>query len=655
MKFQRVRQILILLFFQSVVAFVIFFLDRSEQSSSIVLWFSKSRLIVVVAFMSLLLIQGALTLYFAKHEIFSSRLLIRLEEWLIHENLIISLIIIMVIGFLLGVSLTILIIGTPNDFLVYGKLAPTTFPTIKALVKVLLPIIVNGLVTLSELTILLALFQRSASYQLKNKNKLPLGPIGIFFLVAITLFHWCVLIFRLRIFVNHPAWYWEITSNPFSARDGLFLLILSLVLFCIYVFRKQKQTLGIIGLILLTLSIQFTIGYLGGNGLTSLQDRLFTTYHSEYARSASESSQSLLETVRNYEALYGNSMFTSTKPPGLMVFYQVLERIINGQPAANGLTTSLRYERMKWLITIFFPILACGTPLLMIGFSKRFFDLHSLDNFWKAPILLVMTPNFVLFALFADQALYPGLFLLGVWTITTLLQKQSNWLAFLIGVLLYWYVFFAFTMLPLFMVAAFYLLILFWTDPQKFPLKKQIMLGISLILGVIVMHLIGRWLLNYDVIQRFTHTMAINHRFDFYTRVGLVPIAGSEPILERLMQIARALWINFLDYGSSVGFALWSIFLFGAGRLLIKAARKRINSFEIILVSMILSFIVMNLAGTAQGEVARLWLFWLPMVIWVVLEEVQNWRISQNLVYLTLLVIQVVTTLLTFHFQDLHM
>jgi len=181
------------------------------------------------------------------------------------------------------------------------------------------------------------------------------------------------------------------------------------------------------------------------------------------------------------------------------------------------------------------------------------------------------------------------------------------------------------------------------------------MLGISLILGVIVMHLIGRWLLNYDVIQRFTHTMAINHRFDFYTRVGLVPIAGSEPILERLMQIARALWINFLDYGSSVGFALWSIFLFGAGRLLIKAARKRINSFEIILVSMILSFVVMNLAGTAQGEVARLWLFWLPMVIWVVIEEVQNWRISQNLVYLTLLVIQVVTTLLTFHFQDLHM
>lgn len=655
MLFRRFRQLFVLLFIQSLVTFIIFFLDRSEVASSIVLWFSKDRLMVVIALLIAQLSLGVISYYLFFREKSAISHLNRLFGWMTKERLIVLPIIIAFLILMFGITITLIIVRTPNDFSVYGNWAPTTFPTIKSSVITLLPVIINGFVTLIEITLYWVWSQRAALSQKATWVSTPLGAMGLFLIIVLSLFQWCVLVFRLRIFVKHPAWYWEITSNPITIRDGLFLIILLLLLLVVPAIFTKKAWLGTLGLLLITLSIQFAIGYLGENGFISFQDRIFTTYHSAYAHSASRSSLSLLETVRNYESYYGHSMFTSTKPPGLMVFYQVLERMVNGQPGHNGMSAILRYDRMKWLITVLFPLLACGAPLLLLRFLKKFFDPQIMDFFWQAPVLFVVTPNFVLFALFADQALYPGLFFLGVWLITTLLSSPTYWKAFLIGVLLYIFVFFAFTMLPLFSYAAFFLLMMFWTEPGKHQFKNQILLGVLIIAGTISMHAIGKWLLNYDVIQRFIYTMNINHNFDFYTRVGLEPMVGRETLWVRVNQIVGAMWINNLEFASAVGFGLWAIFVVGAARLLMQAIRRKIDSSGIILVSMLLSFLMMNLLGTAQGEVARLWLFWLPMVIGVAAKEIHTWRISYRMVYVTLVFVQLVNTLLTFHFQDLHM
>jgi hypothetical protein len=64
---------------------------------------------------------------------------------------------------------------------------------------------------------------------------------------------------------------------------------------------------------------------------------------------------------------------------------------------------------------------------------------------------------------------------------------------------------------------------------------------------------------------------------------------------------------------------------------------------------------VLNLAGTAQGEVPRLWLFWLPMVVIFAAFELQPVAQRRPLVLFGLGIVQLITLMLTYHFQDLRM
>jgi hypothetical protein len=129
------------------------------------------------------------------------------------------------------------------------------------------------------------------------------------------------------------------------------------------------------------------------------------------------------------------------------------------------------------------------------------------------------------------------------------------------------------------------------------------------------MHVLARGLLNYDFLPRFERTMSINHNFDFYLRVGQQPPPGPEPLGVRLGQILGAAWINNLDFAAAIGFPIYIFFLAQAVRRVWRFIKGQAAHGDVILFALLLSFIVLNLAGTAQGEVPRLWLFWLPMVV----------------------------------------
>ena len=73
------------------------------------------------------------------------------------------------------------------------------------------------------------------------------------------------------------------------------------------------------------------------------------------------------------------------------------------------------------------------------------------------------------------------------------------------------------------------------------------------------------------------------------------------------------------------------------------------------LLALLGSFIVLNLAGSAQGEVPRLWLFWLPMFSLFAALELDLHVKHRPLVLLALGASQIITLMLTFHFQDLRM
>ncbi len=149
--------------------------------------------------------------------------------------------------------------------------------------------------------------------------------------------------------------------------------------------------------------------------------------------------------------------------------------------------------------------------------------------------------------------------------------------------------------------------------------------------------------------------MAINHNFDFYLRVGQPPPVGSETLGTRLGQILNAAWINNLDFAAGIGFPIYILFIAQAVRRIWRFLKDRLTPADIVLMSLLLSFVVLNLLGTAQGEVPRLWLFWLPMMALFSAFELRIHARKHPSVVFWLGLAQFITIVLTYHFQDLRM
>jgi hypothetical protein len=474
-------------------------------------------------------------------------------------------------------------------------------------------------------------------------------------IVLATAFHWLVLIFQLRLFVNLPAWYWIFDPVPFTLGDLWFALGAFMLLGLAYwlLIMKHRLAFGLLAAAALGLFLQFGPGLMSGRGLDSLRDRYFTTYHEAYVRAASHSELGLLDTVRRYEDAYGSGSFTGTKPPGLMVFYTALDHLANGYP--SSLDDAARYQRLSDLVVWFFPLLAVSMVALIFAFARRFLEDPTGLVQRAAPLLYVLAPSLALFTFFADQAVYPVVFLLGAWFAVVSVRRHSLVWAFLLGGALYMGAFFAFTMLPLYAFAGLYLLLHHGRAAYGKRLQHIILCGLAIAAGTLLLHFLVRGLLNYDFIPRFERTMSINHNFDFYLRVGQQPPTGPEPLGVRLRQVLLAACINNLDFAAAIGIPVYVLFLAQGVRRLWRFIKGQVGQGDVVLLALLLTFVVLNLAGTAQGEVPRLWLFWLPMVVLLAAYELESHLRERPHILAALGVAQVVTLMLTFHFQDLRM
>ena len=170
-----------------------------------------------------------------------------------------------------------------------------------------------------------------------------------------------------------------------------------------------------------------------------------------------------------------------------------------------------------------------------------------------------------------------------------------------------------------------------------------------------MLYLVCLRFLNYDFFPRFEKTLAFNHAFDFYQRVDLKPPRGPESFSTRLGQISRAAWFNNLDFAAGMGFPIYILSAMGGIRLVRRLFQGNSTSGDIILTSLFSSFVVLTFAGTAQGEVPRLWLFWMPTVVIVAALELAPYMQRRPSLIFWLALAQLVSIVLTYHFQDLRM
>lgn len=632
------------------------FFTPSESSQVQLLWLSRERLVFVLFLLFILALLVVATLRFLHSRVRAEHWLVGLDGWLTSQpRLAPTLIGLSFLPVLISAG-ALAVLLTPLDYEAYHTWAPDTFPQLHSIVNALLPLLALVVVMCLQAAIFLGARYRRVLWSSGQWSWDRLAPWVLLLLsIAATGFHWLVLAFQLRFFVNIPAWYWIFNRVPFGAGDLWFILgalfFLALVYWLLIV--KHQVAVGLVLVAALGWFLQIAVGLMGGGGIATLRERYFTTYHQVYLLGATGNDFTVLEGIRGYEQIYGSGAFTGTKPPGLMAFYVGLDHLVNGYPSAYD--QAIRYERLANAVIWLFPVLAVSMVGLLYAFARRFLEDPSSLVQRTAPVLYVLAPSLALFTFFADQAVYPGAFLLGAWLTVLAIRRGSLMGAFLLGVILYIAVFFAFTMLPLLPFAGLYLLLHTWQVRPSRPVRRMLGTALAIAAGTLLMHVLSLALLNYNFLPRFQHAMAVNHNFDFYLRVGQHPPAGPESLTIRLGQIFGAAWVNNLDFAAAVGFPIYILFIAQAVRRAGRLIKDGAASGDIVLPSLLLGFLVLVLAGTAQGETPRLWLFWLPMVALLAACELEPHLRKRPQLLLALGVAQLVTLVLTFHFQDLRM
>ena len=632
------------------------FITPSERGSAVWLWLSRERILLfgLTFIASSVIVAVTIWLWRSGPSLESAQS--RLDQFSLSQKRLVPLLIYVLVLPILILVATLKISLTPVEYSAYRSWAPDTFPLLHSLVSAALPLLLLAALIGLEFAAYLIFQYRHAFADRGFWSWRRIAPSALVLLIgSLTVFYWLVLVFQLRFFVSNPAWYWKFEQVPLNPGDLVFtLLAISLLAISYWSLILRRQILpGLLLLVVLGLVLQFGVGLMAGGGFASFQDRYFSSYHKTYIAKATTGQITLVDSIRRYEALYGGRTFTNTKPPGLMAYYLGLDHLINGFPSAYP--DNVRYERLSNTLAYAFPILAMLMVFALYAFAYHYVQGQLGLVSILAPFLLVLCPNFILFSLFADQAIYPLVFLLGIACIIVVVRQRSVIWAFLLGLLLYLAAFFAFTMLPLYPFAALYLALNYWTHRRDVSLKAHIWMALATAAGTLLLYFAFRTFLDYDFVRRFGQAVSINHNFDFYLRVGSTPPAAPESVLTRIAQTIGAAWLNHLDFAAAMGFPLYILFLVGAIRLLARLVKGEQGPGDNILAALLLSFIVLNVAGTAQGEVPRLWLFWLPMMLIFAAIELEPYvefsRVSCSASGFP----SFITLFLIFHFQDLRM
>lgn len=653
---KAVRGLLVLVNAEGLVAFVVTLFTRSESGRAVVLWLSRERILllglVLLVWGSIL--AGSTLVLFSKSR--GEKLLGWLDDWCVGKRRLGAALIFLFVTPILLAAGALAVALTPLSYAAYRSWAPDTFPLLHALVLGLLPLLLFVVLARLELGAFLAIRYRNEAFKSETWGLSRVGPFLLVLAIATaTIFQWIVLGFQLRAFVNLPAWYWKIEVVPAGWNDVLFAaaIILILAAICWVVGRRRWTDAALVLTFALGWLLQVGVGFMAGGGIAAMAERYFTTYHKTYVQQASASNLSIVESIRQYETAFGTHSFTSTKPPGLMAFYIGLDHLVNGHP--TDLSPSLRYARLSMLIEFSFPILAAGLVFLIFAFARRHLDASMGWVFVASPLLYVLCPNAALFSLFPDQAVYPLVFLLATWFIVFAIRRRSIIWAVVLGLALYLAVFFAFTMLPLYPFAVLYALLYYWRNRGEIRWTVPASQIAGIVIGTLALYLVFILVFNYNFLPRFEKTITINHNFDFYLRVGLKPPTVPESASTRILQALNAAWFNNLDFAAAIGFPIYALFVIQGIHLIKQLFTGRAAPGEIIFAGLFLSFIILSLAGTAQGEVPRLWLFWLPTVVILAALELRQWAERRPLLLFGLGVAQFITIFLTFHFQDLRM
>jgi len=269
-------------------------------------------------------------------------------------------------------------------------------------------------------------------------------------------------------------------------------------------------------------------------------------------------------------------------------------------------------------------------------------------------ILYVVSPNVVLMPLYLDQALYPLVFTSGALLFMRMFKKQSFVLAIAAGAGCYLAMFLSFSLITILPFALVLVGLDLLADMNQHSFMRAVKLCAGLLLGVALAYIVFALLLNYDFFTRYENMMIVHRYDDFVARFG---IPADESMIESgykpaIGQVLYAIFLNNITFAAWAGFPVYLLFLIGFIRSAFPYLKRSVRDLDVLLGGFTVTFVALNLFGDTTGEVARLWIFMLPIILVYTAREMTILFNQRRWGYYLIAACQLVTVILTYKFQD---
>ncbi len=422
-------------------------------------------------------------------------------------------------------------------------------------------------------------------------------------LIGITLFvtvaYWAVLIFRLPVFKLVPHYYWHAMKFTDKPLGNLWLVALivaaAIVVIAVVWKRPERHLVNLLLLIVLGWGVQMSFGFMEDRGISGIRSRMWSAGHAEFAKITAHENN-LYKCASRYEEMaeYNkeNAPYLQTKPPGQLLVYMLTQKLSN--IIAPEVDPKEKYIRLATFAAYFYPLLSYLVLIPLFYLGRMFVDDRAAV---LGCILYLFVPGVTLVTMHLDQALYP----LPVVLCLYLIARQSWVRAVLCGVVAYAAVYISFSLLPLFLLAPMFAAVVgFSHGEDKRKLKGIIRQIGGFVGGIVVAFLLFRIVLNYDPFIRYANAMAFHHTWKAW-----------EPGVWNSVKFAV---LNYIEYAFWIGIPIAAAYIVNAAGAVRRTVAKRPAAMDLLSVALLVVFLLVGFFSQTKGEVARLWIFLMPLV-----------------------------------------
>lgn len=461
----------------------------------------------------------------------------------------------------------------------------------------------------------------------------------VILMAGLSLFQWTVLFFHLKTFMVIPGWKWYITPKELQPGGYALYIVfffLVLVLFQAVFMRQYTQRKVLVFLIALGYVMQIAFGFIAGGGFEYIRLKYADSVFSGYAREAAEQPP-IFQTLYNYESIYSSDHYMGTKPPGILIPYVATEKVASLiSPSA---TAEERFFKLTKLAAYTYPLIAFLILPVLAAFYRRLLNDPSKDCILPAAVFLIC-PNVILVPLFLDQVLYPLLFLLVLGAGLIALDRPSFFKGFFIGAMGYLILYFSFSLLPLIPLVALWTGLEWLRKRTPGSLRQVILYFCGILAGVFFLWAVFRIGLNYDFVTRYFSAFA-NHRTTWHFN------SAQE-------RIRHGVVLNNAEFVVFTGFPIIVLLIIRCVKAVAAFIRRQASRFDSLTIAFIFMYIVLVFFGQTNGEVQRLYLFLTPLVALFAAEELKWVFRDKKNGFTYLAVLQIITMIMLFHFQDFY-